>query len=53
MTKQVRNYKRELSDCVKEAKQTLNKRYATQEVKLFALQLWFDSSELIEVEIRD
>ena len=53
MKKQVRKYRRELSDCVKEAKQILNKRYATQEVKLLALQLWFNSSELIEVEIRD
>jgi hypothetical protein len=53
MKKQVRKYRRELSDCVKEAKQILNKRYVTKEVKFLALQLWFSSSKLVEVEIRD
>lgn len=53
MKKLIRNYKRELSDCVEEAKRTLNKRYATQDVKMLALKLWRDSSVLIEVEVND
>lgn len=33
-------YTRDMSDCIEEAKKTLNKRYQTAEVAMLALQLW-------------
>ena len=53
MKELIRDYQRPLHDCVEEAKRTLNKRYATQNVKMLALKLWRDSSVLIEVEVND
>ncbi len=46
--KQTRIYKKSMTECIEEAKQTLKKRYITENVQLLALQLWWDSSELVE-----
>lgn len=53
MKELIRDYQRPLNDCVEEAKRTLNKRYATQNVKMLALKLWRDSSVLVEVEVNN
>ena len=51
MKKLIRDYQKPLHVCVEEAKKILNKRYATENVKMLALKLWRDNSVLVEVEV--
>lgn len=50
MTKTIKIHTKDISECVEEAKKTLNKRYATHQVQLLAIQLWHNSSKMIEVK---
>ncbi len=45
MTKKI--YTKDLNECIKEAKELLNKRYTTNEVAMKALEMWANSATLV------